>query len=98
MPANWLRAKSRIDPRTPFNFTTTHDIIGGNSGSPMVNRAGEFVGIIFDGNIHSMVLDIAYEERMARSISVAGSAIIESLRNVYEAPELADELVTGKRK
>ena len=98
LPADWLRAKSRIDLRTPFNFTTTHDIIGGNSGSPMVNRAGEFVGIIFDGNIHSMVLDIAYEERMARSISVAGSAIVESLRNVYEAPELAAELVTGKRK
>ena len=98
LPADWLRAKSRIDLRTPFNFTTTHDIIGGNSGSPMVNRAGEFVGIIFDGNIHSMVLDIAYEERMARSISVAGSAIVESLRNVYEAPGLAAELVTGKRK
>ena len=98
LPERWLRAKPRIDLATPFNFTTTHDIIGGNSGSPMVNRAGEFVGIIFDGNIHGMVLDIAYEERLARSISVAGSAIIESLRNVYDAPQLVDELVNGKRR
>ncbi len=97
LPERWLRAKPRIDLATPFNFTTTHDIIGGNSGSPMVNRAGEFVGIIFDGNIHSMVLDIAYEQRLARSISVAGSAIIESLRSVYDAPHLADELINGKR-
>jgi hypothetical protein len=98
LPENWLAAKSRLDLRTPFNFTTTHDIIGGNSGSPVVDRAGEFVGIIFDGNIHGMALDFAYDERMARSISVHAAAIIESLRQVYGAKELADELVTGKRR
>ncbi|MEO8739901.1 MAG: S46 family peptidase [Casimicrobiaceae bacterium] len=98
LPDRWLQAKARIDLRTPFNFTTTHDIIGGNSGSPMINRAGEFVGIIFDGNIYSLSLDFAYDDRMTRSISVAGAAIIESLRKVYAAPELADELVNGRRR
>jgi hypothetical protein len=98
LPENWLTAKSRLDLKTPFNFTTTHDIIGGNSGSPMVNRAGEFVGIIFDSNIDSLALDFAYDERMARAISVDSAAIVESLRNVYGAQELADELLNGGRR
>jgi hypothetical protein len=63
-----------------------------------VNRAGEFVGIIFDGNIHSLVLDFAFEEQKARSLSVHSAGILEALRSVYRADVLVRELVQGRRK
>ena len=82
----------QLNPDTPFNFVNTADIIGGNSGSPVVNRAGEFVGIIFDGNIYSLVLAYAYTDEKARAIGVHSAGILEVLKNVYNARELADEL------
>ena len=97
LPARWVKAKGRVNLKTTFNFTSTQDIIGGNSGSPVVNRAGEFVGIIFDGNIHSLAADFAYEDRMSRAVSVSSAAIVESLNKVYDAPALANELINGKR-
>ncbi len=98
LPTRWVKRESALDLNTPFNFVGTHDIIGGNSGSPVVNKAGEFVGIIVDGNLQSLVLDFAYEEVQARSISVHSAAILEALEKVYDAGELARELSTGRRR
>jgi hypothetical protein len=95
LPSSWVKDKDKLNLETPFNFVCTADIIGGNSGSPVVNRAGELVGIIFDGNIQSLVLDFVYTDKEARATSVHSSAILEALRKVYDASPLVDEL-TGK--
>ena len=97
MPLTWLDRKSRVDPKTPLNFVSTADIIGGNSGSPVINRQGELVGIIFDGNLQSLVLDFSYTDEQARAVSVDSRGIIEALQNVYQAKVLAKELTKGER-
>jgi hypothetical protein len=93
LPQRWLDKKPNLDLTTPFDFVSDADIIGGNSGSPVVNKAGEFVGIIFDGNIQSLVLDCIYTDKQARAVSVDSAAIIEALRNVYDAKPLVNELL-----
>jgi len=95
LPERWEEKKEALDLATECNFVSTCDIIGGNSGSPVINAEGEVVGLIFDGNIQSLVLDIAYEGEQARAVSVDSRAIVESLRKVYDFPELANE-ITGK--
>ncbi len=97
LPQRWIDQRSRLSPPTPLNFVSTADIIGGNSGSPVVNRQGELVGIIFDGNIQSLVLDYQYTEEKARAVAVHSQGIIEALRRVYGADSLADELIRGSR-
>ncbi len=97
LAARWQEKKSALDLSTPFNFVHTPDIIGGNSGSPVVNTAGEFVGIIFDGTLPSLVLDFAYEDKQARAISVDSRGIIEAMRKVYAVDAVVNELINGKR-
>jgi hypothetical protein len=96
LPQRWVDRKSALSPQTKFNFVSDADIIGGNSGSPVVNKANEFVGIIFDGNIQSLGLDCVFSDKQARAVSVDSAAIIEALRKVYDANALADEL-EGKK-
>ncbi len=88
----WLDRKEKLNLSTPFNFTCTADIIGGNSGSPVVNAKGEVIGLIFDGNIDSLVGDVVYDDRNSRAVAVDSRGLIEALRAIYEATGLVDEL------
>ena len=97
LPPRWVAKKSALDLNVPFNFVSTNDIIGGNSGSPIVNQKAEFVGIIFDGNIQSLSADFGYDDKQSRALSVHSAGILEALKKVYEVPALVSELTQGHR-
>ena len=93
LPKTWISKKAVLDnDTTPFNFVLTADIIGGNSGSPVVNRANEFVGIIFDGNLQSLPWDYQFDDRIGRAVAVHSAGIIDALTKVYNAPDIVKQL------
>jgi len=96
LPDSWLAARDRLNGEQRFDFVTTNDIIGGNSGSPMINKKAEVVGLIFDGNIHSLGGAFWYDEKLNRAVAVHSGAILEALRKVYGASRIADEIEAGR--
>jgi hypothetical protein len=95
LPERWTEKKSALNLNTPFNFVSTNDIIGGNSGSPTINQNGELVGLIFDGNIQSLVGDYVYDGSVNRAISVDSRGMLEVLKKVFGANEIAAELTAA---
>jgi len=95
LPTRWTEKKSALNLNTPFNFVSTNDIIGGNSGSPAINQNGELVGLIFDGNIQSLVGDFMYDPSVNRAISVDSRGMLEVLKKVFDANEIAAELTAS---
>jgi hypothetical protein len=98
LPESWIKNKGKLNLSTPLNFVSTPDIIGGNSGSPVINKDAEVVGIIFDGNIQSLPWNFMYSDAIGRSVAVDTRGITEALRNIYGATELADELTAAPPK
>jgi hypothetical protein len=94
----WVENKPALTLKTPFNFVSTNDIVGGNSGSAVVNKKGELVGLIFDGNIQMLPGYYIYEASINRAVSVDSRAIIEAFRKIYKADALADEMTGVKAK
>jgi Peptidase S46 len=92
IPDSWLAVKAQLDPTTRFNLSTSNDIIGGNSGSPLIDARGRVVGLMFDGNIHSISGDYWYDTELNRAVAVDPAIIFEALRKVYRAKELLAEM------
>ncbi|HXW57538.1 MAG TPA: S46 family peptidase [Candidatus Cybelea sp.] len=97
LPESWLRAKPQLDLSTPLNLSTTNDIIGGNSGSPLVNQDAEIVGLIFDGNIFSLGGDYGYDAERNRAVAVDSRALLEGLRRVYHLDRVVGEIESARQ-
>lgn len=92
LPKSWLDAEQRLDPKVPFNLVTSNDVIGGNSGSPLINRKAEIVGLVFDGNIHMLGGAFWFDERLNRAVAVHSSGILQALDRIYGADALLKEI------
>src|SRR4029077_1468452 len=93
LPKSWLDAKTRVKLETPFDFVSTNDIIGGNSGSPIVDQEAQIVGLIFDGNIQSLGADFGFDDATYRAIAVDSAALVEALKNIYGADRVLNEIL-----
>jgi hypothetical protein len=96
VPESWMQAKAQLDPATPFNLSTNSDIVGGNSGSPLIDAKGDLVGLMFDGNIHSIAGSYWFDPEKNRAVAVHPAIIREALTKVYRADELYREISGGK--
>lgn len=94
LPASWHAAKGKLNLQQPYNFVTNNDIIGGNSGSPLINKNGEIVGLVFDGNIHSLGGAFWFDSRSNRAVAVHSGGILEAMDKIYGAKELLKELTS----
>ena len=92
LPSKFVTARGKIDANTVYDFTTTNDIIGGNSGSPVIDKSGAVIGAAFDGNIHSLAGNYGYDGSNNRTVVVSTDAIEEALEKIYPAPALVAEL------
>jgi hypothetical protein len=97
LPSRWAEGRDKLNLATPLDFVSSNDIIGGNSGSPVIDREGRIVGLIFDGNIESLVGDFVYEGETNRAVAVHTAAMTEALRKLYSATALVDELEAGAK-
>ncbi len=98
LPERWKNPPAEFELSTPFNFVSTHDAVGGSSGSPVINKEKEIVGLAFDGNIKSIIGNFMYIEEENRNVSVASQGMIEALKHIYKADRLVKELLNGKMK
>lgn len=97
LPESWLKAKPDLNLSTPMNLSTTNDIIGGNSGSPLINKDGEIVGLIFDGNIYSIGGDYGYDAVKNRAVAVDSRALLEGLSKVYHLDRIVNEITSARQ-
>jgi hypothetical protein len=96
LPERWLSTKAHLNLATPMNLCTTNDIIGGNSGSPLIDQNGDIVGLIFDGNIYSLGGDYAYDPRQNRAVAVDSRALLEGLQRVYRFDRIVEEIESAR--
>jgi Peptidase S46 len=94
-PESWTKARGTLTLNTSYDFVTTNDIVGGNSGSPVINAKGELVGLIFDGNIQSLPAYFVYDATVNRAVAVDVRGMVEALRKVYQAEALVSELTAA---
>jgi hypothetical protein len=97
LPESWLKAKASLNPSLPMNLSTTNDIIGGNSGSPLIDKDAKVIGLIFDGNIFSLGGDYGYDAKQNRAVAVDSHALFEGLQKVYHLNRVVEEIEAARK-